>query len=107
MYKINRAKMFLKNMVKANFDYLEKVITDDFVYHNNDETNTKIQFLEIIDLLANSPVLQKIIVETEKESCNYVFLKCVYVFVGNVKQESYDIFRFERNKIKEHWTIFN
>ena len=107
MYKINLAKNFLKNIIMANPDYFEEIITDDFIHHNKDEINNKNQFMEIIDLLANSPVLRKIIVETEKELCGYVFFKCVYVFVGNVKQDSVDIFRFESDKIKEHWTIFD
>ncbi|HIH35230.1 MAG TPA: hypothetical protein HA255_02165 [Methanosphaera sp.] len=107
MQKIKIAKLFIKNIVKANHDYFEEVTSEDFIHHNNDEINTKYQFLEIIDLLESSPILRKIIVETEKELCNYVFLKCVYIFVGNVKQVSYDIFRFESNKIKEHWTIFD
>ena len=107
MHRIKVAKNFLNNVIKANPDYFEEIITDDFIHHNNNEINNKYQFLEIIDLLANSPILQKIIVVTEKVLCEYVFLKCVYVFIGNVKQESFDIFRFESNKIKEHWTIFD
>lgn len=107
MIKIEKSKLFLKYLVKARENLSNELITDDFLQHHNYTIKSKCEFLESVTLLGSSPIISNIIIELEREIGGYVFLKTVYVFIGNVKQDSYDIFRFESNKIAEHWIIFS
>ena len=78
-------------------------LAENYIQHNLAYATGRDAFVEAVEYLAAAPIKTTVKNVRAFEDGDYVFLHSIYNFAGTGEQVAFDVFRFEKGKIAEHW----
>lgn len=103
MANIKKAIELINSFANGDTNVAKALLTPDYIQHNLAVPTGRDAFIDIVKQLSTAPI--KTTVENIRafEDGDYVVLHSIYNFAGKGAQVAFDIFRFENDKIAEHW----
>ncbi|MDR0899429.1 MAG: hypothetical protein LBM27_03660 [Lactobacillaceae bacterium] len=103
MSNIQTAKNLVGTFVSGDVEVARQSALPTYIQHNLDFGNGLEAFIEAVEGLQQAPVKTTLETVREFEDGDYVILQNKINFAGSGDATSFDVFRFEGDKIAEHW----
>lgn len=107
MSNTDTAKALLMTFENGDIDFIKNNVTEKYIQHNLSVGTGRDAFIQMVEDLQKAPTKATVKTIRSIEENNFVALQTEYSFPGSDSQVAFDVFRFERGKIAEHWDNIN
>lgn len=101
--QIDKALSLINSFSTGDTKAAQNLLAKNYIQHNPAFGTGRDAFIAAVKGLASAPTKTTVRNIRAFEDDDYVFLHSVYNFAGAGEQVAFDIFRFEKGKIAEHW----
>ncbi|WP_288530864.1 nuclear transport factor 2 family protein [uncultured Secundilactobacillus sp.] len=97
------AKALINSFSTGDTTVAQENLTENYIQHNSDFGTGRDNFIAAVTGLQSAPVATTVKTIRSFEDGEYVVLHSLFNFAGAGEQIGFDVFRFEGDKIAEHW----
>jgi len=101
--KVEKAKALIHSFATGDSSVAKDLLAENYIQHNLAYETGRDAFVGSVEYLGSAKVKTTVNTVRAFEDGDYVFMQTVYNFAGAGDQVAFDVFRFENDKIAEHW----